>query len=116
MTVRDLIALLQTNGWVQVRTRGSHRRFQHPSRPGTVTIAGKPGVDVPAGTLNSALKQRGLERLGANTACAISSKSRDAVVTLIRAAIALHIESLRQDGEPVPPPSSSSEIVDVAAV
>jgi predicted RNA binding protein YcfA (HicA-like mRNA interferase family) len=62
MKVRDLIALIQSNGWSQVRTRGSHRQFQHPSKPGTVTIAGKPGIDVPPGTLNSVLKQCGLKK------------------------------------------------------
>jgi predicted RNA binding protein YcfA (HicA-like mRNA interferase family) len=42
--------------------KGSHRQFRHPSKPGTVTIAGKGGTDVPAGTLNSVLKQAGLKR------------------------------------------------------
>jgi predicted RNA binding protein YcfA (HicA-like mRNA interferase family) len=41
---------------------GSHRQFQHPTKLGTVTIAGNPGVDVPAGTLNSVLKQAGLKK------------------------------------------------------
>jgi predicted RNA binding protein YcfA (HicA-like mRNA interferase family) len=60
--VRDLIAFIQAEGWVLVRTKGSHRQFQHSSKPGTVTIAGKPGTDVPVGTLNSVLKQAGLKK------------------------------------------------------
>jgi predicted RNA binding protein YcfA (HicA-like mRNA interferase family) len=60
--VRESIALIESDGWVLVRTKGSHRQFQHPTKPGTVTIAGKPGVDVPAGTLNSVLKQAGLKK------------------------------------------------------
>jgi len=60
--VRDLIGLIEADGWVLVRTRGSHRQFQHSSKPGTVTIAGQPGTDVPAGTLNSVLKQAGLKK------------------------------------------------------
>jgi len=44
-----------------VRTRGDHRQFHHPTKPGTVTVAGKPGVDIPPGTLNSILKQAGLK-------------------------------------------------------
>jgi predicted RNA binding protein YcfA (HicA-like mRNA interferase family) len=60
--VSELIALLERDGWVHVRTRGSHRQFHHPSKLGTVTVAGKPSVDVPPGTLNSALKQAGLKK------------------------------------------------------
>jgi predicted RNA binding protein YcfA (HicA-like mRNA interferase family) len=60
--VRDLVALIEADGWVLVRTKGSHRQFQHSAKPGTVTIAGKPGTDVPAGTLNSVLKQAGLKK------------------------------------------------------
>jgi len=60
--VRDVIALLEADGWTTVRTRGSHRQLRHPQKPGTVTVAGKPGVDIPPGTLNSILKQAGLKK------------------------------------------------------
>ena len=62
MKVKDLIALIEADGWRQVRQKGSHRQFHHPAKLGTVTVAGKPGVDVPPGTLNSALKQAGLKK------------------------------------------------------
>jgi predicted RNA binding protein YcfA (HicA-like mRNA interferase family) len=60
--VSELITLLEKDGWVQVRMKGSHRQFHHPSKPGTVTVAGKPSIDIPPGTLNSAMKQAGLKR------------------------------------------------------
>jgi predicted RNA binding protein YcfA (HicA-like mRNA interferase family) len=60
--VRELIDLPQADGWFQVRMKGSHRRFHHRTKKGTVTVAGKPSVDIPPGTLNSALKQAGLEK------------------------------------------------------
>ena len=53
--------LLESNGWVQVRMKGSHRQFKHTSKPGLVTVSGKPSVDVPPGTLNNILKQSGLK-------------------------------------------------------
>ena len=59
--VREVLRLLAADGWYLVRTRGSHRHFKHPSKPGLVTIAGHPGVDMPKGTLNSVLKQAGLK-------------------------------------------------------
>ena len=62
MKVRDVIRMLQQDGWKHVRTKGSHRQFQHGSKSGTVTVAGKLGVDVPTGTLNSILKQSGLKQ------------------------------------------------------
>lgn len=60
MKVRELIRLVEADGWQQVRQKGSHRQFHHPVKAGTVTIAGKPNVDVPPGTLNCILKQAGL--------------------------------------------------------
>lgn len=53
--------MLENDGWRLVRTKGSHRQFHHPTKPGTVTVAGKLSVDVPPGTLNSILKQAGLK-------------------------------------------------------
>jgi predicted RNA binding protein YcfA (HicA-like mRNA interferase family) len=62
MKVRELIKLIEKDGWFLVRIKGSHRQFHHPTKSGTVTIAGKESVDVPPGTLNSVLKQSGLKK------------------------------------------------------
>jgi len=62
MKVKELIALIESDGWVQVRQRGSHRQFHHLRKPGTVTVAGKPSVAIPPDTLNSVLKQAGLKK------------------------------------------------------
>ncbi len=61
MKVRDIIRLIEDDGWYLVRTRGSHRHFKHATKLGLVTIAGHLGVDMPKGTLNSVLKQAGLK-------------------------------------------------------
>ncbi|WP_018867849.1 MULTISPECIES: type II toxin-antitoxin system HicA family toxin [unclassified Thioalkalivibrio] len=61
MKIKELIRCLERDGWVQVRQRGSHRQFKHPTKPGLVTVAGKPDLDIPPGTLNNALKQAGLK-------------------------------------------------------
>lgn len=60
MKVRDIIKLIQDDGWYLVVTRGSHRQYKHPTKKGRVTIAGHPSHDVSPGTLNSVLKQAGL--------------------------------------------------------
>ena len=62
MKVGELIRLLVQDGWTLIRTKGSHRQFKNPRKPGTVTIAGKPSLDIPPGTLNSVLKQAGLKK------------------------------------------------------
>jgi predicted RNA binding protein YcfA (HicA-like mRNA interferase family) len=60
--VREVIRMLEDDGWSHVRTSGSHRQFRHPVKPGTVTVAGNAGTDVPTGTLGSILKRAGLKK------------------------------------------------------
>jgi predicted RNA binding protein YcfA (HicA-like mRNA interferase family) len=62
MKVRNVIKLIEDNGWYLVRTRGSHRQYKHPTKVGLVTIPGKPNDDLAPGTLNSILKQADLRR------------------------------------------------------
>jgi predicted RNA binding protein YcfA (HicA-like mRNA interferase family) len=61
MKVKEVIKLLEKDGWYLARTRGSHRQFKHSSKSGAVTVSGKPNIDIPPGTLNSILKQAGLK-------------------------------------------------------
>jgi predicted RNase H-like HicB family nuclease len=89
-------------------------QFRHPSKPGTVTIAGNLGNDLKPGTLASILRQAGvgstmsdylvvIEGSGDSYSayapdlpgCVAAGKSVDEVERLMREAIALHIESLR---------------------
>jgi predicted RNA binding protein YcfA (HicA-like mRNA interferase family) len=61
MKVRDVIKLIEADGWFIVRTRGSHRQYKHSTKPGLVTVPGHLNDDVAPGTLNSILKQAGLK-------------------------------------------------------
>ena len=61
MKVRDIIRLLEQDGWYLKATKGSHRQYKHPSKAGRVTLPGHPGDDLAPGTLNSVLKQAGLK-------------------------------------------------------
>ena len=54
--------MLSEDGWYLASTKGSHRQFKHHSKPGRVTVAGKPSDDLAPGTLNSILKQSGLKK------------------------------------------------------
>ena len=64
MKVRDIVGRmahilrrLADDGWVLVATKGSHRQFKHPVKPGRVTVAGKPSDDIAPGTWHSIRKQ-----------------------------------------------------------
>jgi predicted RNA binding protein YcfA (HicA-like mRNA interferase family) len=59
-TVRDMIRLVERDGWRQVGQVGSHRQYKHPRKPGRVTIAGKPSKDVYPTMERSILRQAGL--------------------------------------------------------
>ena len=61
INVGDVLRLLREDGWLLVAMRGSHRQLKHPSKPGRVIVAGKPGDDLAAGTLASILKQARLK-------------------------------------------------------
>jgi predicted RNA binding protein YcfA (HicA-like mRNA interferase family) len=59
--VREVIRLLERDGWVLAVTRGSHRQFRHPTKPGRVTVSGSLGDDMPKGTFASVRRQAGLK-------------------------------------------------------
>ena len=62
MKVSAFLRLLAEDGWLLVTTKGSHRQFKHPIKPGRVTVPGKLSDDLAAGTLNSIYKQAQLKR------------------------------------------------------
>jgi predicted RNA binding protein YcfA (HicA-like mRNA interferase family) len=62
MKVRDVIRMIEDDGWYFERQRGSHRIYRHAEKRGSVTVAGKPGQDMPPGTLGNILRQAGLRR------------------------------------------------------
>ena len=62
MKFRKIIRMIEVDGWQLVAQRGSHRQYEHPTKPGKVTVAGKPSADVPIGTAMNILRQAGLWR------------------------------------------------------
>jgi predicted RNA binding protein YcfA (HicA-like mRNA interferase family) len=61
MKVRDVIKLIEDDGWYQVAQKGSHRQFKHPVKLGRVTVAGHPSEELAKGTFNNILKQAELK-------------------------------------------------------
>jgi predicted RNA binding protein YcfA (HicA-like mRNA interferase family) len=62
MKIRDVVELIEDDGWYLVVTKGSHRQYKHPIKPGRVTIAGHLNDDLAPGTLNSVFKQAQLPK------------------------------------------------------
>ena len=61
MKVREVIKLLEENGWMEMRAKGSHRQFKHPQERFVITVPGNEGKELAPGTLNAILKKAGLK-------------------------------------------------------
>ena len=59
--MKEVIKIIEQEGWFMVRMRGSHRQFKHKNKQGVITIAGHSNDDLAKGTFNSILKQAGLK-------------------------------------------------------
>ncbi len=59
---REIIKLLESGGWHQVKSKGGHRQFKHPAKSGRVTVPYHGGnEDLPAFIIDSILRQAGLK-------------------------------------------------------
>lgn len=62
MKYEEMVKIIESDGWYQVRQKGSHRAYKHIQKEGVVTIAYHRLADeIPKGTLNSILKQAKLK-------------------------------------------------------
>ena len=62
MKVKEIIKLVESDGWYLARTKGSHRQYKHRTKMGLVTIPGKLSDELAPGTQNSIFKQAGLKK------------------------------------------------------
>jgi predicted RNA binding protein YcfA (HicA-like mRNA interferase family)/predicted RNase H-like HicB family nuclease len=134
MKVKDLLKILEDDGWFLLSTKGSHMQFKHPVKPGRVTIAGKHSADLAPGTLDSILKQAGpkgkkqmhrflvvIEKANGNYSayspylpgCIAAGATQEEVEKNMTEAINLHIRELIEDGLPVPESESVAKYVAV---
>ncbi len=61
MKYRDVVKMIELDGWFLVRTKGSHRVYHHPVKPGNVIVSvHNPGKDIATGTCKAILKQAGI--------------------------------------------------------
>ena len=60
MKVREIIKLIETDGWYRIKAKGGHRQYKHPVKRGRVTVPGQMKADLDPKTEKSILKQSGL--------------------------------------------------------
>lgn len=133
MRYRERVSQLQRDGWQHIRTTGSHYHYKHPAKPGLVTIpaGGKLSHDVPPRhvTLDSEAGEVKMIHMEYTViiepaddgtfsvyvpdlpGCISTGRSREEAIDSIREAIQGHVATLRDLGEPVPPPRSRSQVV-----
>lgn len=59
MRANEIEKIIIADGWYHASTKGSHKQFKHPTKPGKVTIPQHRG-DLDIKTAKSILKQAGL--------------------------------------------------------
>lgn len=63
MKARDIVKIIENDGWYLVRQKGSHKQYKHPTKKGLVTIAAhKMSDEIAPGTLNSIYKQAQIDK------------------------------------------------------
>ena len=133
LKVGEIIKLIEADGWYLVTTVGSHRQYKHPLKRGRVTIAGKLSAELPpwhrakhpeagrAGPEDSMTSYAVvIERASDGgygawcpdlPGCVALADTEQAVLAEMRQAIELHLAGLREDGQPIPHPSTVAATV-----
>jgi predicted RNA binding protein YcfA (HicA-like mRNA interferase family)/predicted RNase H-like HicB family nuclease len=131
--VRDVIKLIEQDGWYLVRMAGSHRHYKHPNKPGAVTVPGHPGKDMPGGYQEHCIQAGKTKMSEALRYAVVFERSEDGYgayvpdlpgcVTVgdtlaeteanIREAIAGHISVLKEFGDVVPQPTTLTEYIEI---
>jgi len=63
MKTREIIKLIEMDGWYEVRQSGSHRQYKHPVKKGLVTIpVHRLSNDLTPGLQKSILKQAQIDK------------------------------------------------------
>ena len=75
MRSREVIQLIEADGWYQVDVKGSHYQFRHPTKRGRVTVP-HPKSELPKGTVRSILKQAGLIQATGTASTSINGGSQ----------------------------------------
>ncbi len=62
MKVREIIKLIEADGWYRIKAKGGHRQYKHPAKPGRVTVPGQMNAELDKKTEKSIIAQARLDR------------------------------------------------------
>jgi len=135
LKVREMIRLLEADGWILDRISGSHRVYCHPVKRGIVVIPGALGKDLPPGTERSIAEASGTEESSMTTYAIVIERAEDGgygawapdlpgcvalgvseqeCIDQMREAVGLYLQVLRERGETVPEPTTHVATVTAA--
>jgi predicted RNA binding protein YcfA (HicA-like mRNA interferase family) len=60
MKVREIIRLIEADGWYRIKAKGGHRQYKHPVKRGRVTVPGQMNAELDPRTQRSILRQAAL--------------------------------------------------------
>lgn len=122
MKIRDIIRLIEAEGWRFHSQRGSHRHYKHPLKPGRVTVPGKPGArdaeeyhETSGSKMTKATQYAVVyEKTGTGygayapdlPGCVSTGRTLEEAERNMREAIAFHLDGLREDGDSIPEPTT----------
>jgi predicted RNA binding protein YcfA (HicA-like mRNA interferase family)/predicted RNase H-like HicB family nuclease len=137
LKVSEIVKLIEVDGWYLVRTKGSHRQYRHPTKPGTTTVAGKPsdtlhprteksihegGRHLMEGAVNGYVVIVERDEAGGYSTwspdlpgCVAAASDYEECVQLMREAIEFHLEGMRDNGEEIPAPTAIASLIMPAA-
>ncbi|MDP1833149.1 MAG: type II toxin-antitoxin system HicA family toxin [Geothrix sp.] len=121
--IREMLKLLNDEGWVVTRQKGSHRQLKHPDKTGTVTVAGHEADDLNPGDRKqhsetgghqareevmryAVVIEQGKRNFSAYVpdlpGCIATGKTVEDVKTKMAQAIEWHLEALAEEGQAIP--------------
>jgi predicted RNase H-like HicB family nuclease len=101
---------VEAEGWVIARTRGSHRQYRHPTKRGEHPEASRTGTETNVAgyvIIIEGDEEGGFSSYAPDLPGVIATATTyDECVTLMREAVAFHLDGMWEDGDPIPPPTT----------
>ena len=110
MKVKEVIKMIDPDGWFMIRRKGSHRQYKHDYKKGLMTVAGRLSDDLAKRTLHSVFKQDSPDLPG----CVATGATIKETLSRMRSAIKFHLEGLKKEGSEILRPSTKVKYIEIS--